>query len=85
VDPGGEAVYVERDLAYEGVEPGALDIWRLGLDDGSWERVTRFNRYAPFYASNPTVSPSGDQLAFQLSIDGDTEGEGDGILLMDLA
>jgi hypothetical protein len=84
VDPGGEAVYVERDLAYGGVEPGALDIWRLGLGDGSWERVTHFNRYAPFYASNPTVSPAGDRLAFQLSIDGDTEGEGDGILLMDL-
>ena len=84
VAPGGEAVYVERDLAYGGVEPGALDVWRLGLDDGSWERVTQFNRYAPFYASNPTVSPDGDRLAFQLSIDGDTEGEGDGILLMDL-
>lgn len=84
VDPGGEAVYVERDLAYGGVEPGALDIWRLGLGDGSWERVTQFNGYAPFYASNPTVSPDGDRLAFQLSIDGDTEGEGDGILLMDL-
>jgi Tol biopolymer transport system component len=84
VDPGGEAVYVERDLAYGGVEPGALDVWRLGLGDGSWERVTQFNRYAPFYASNPTVSPDGDRLAFQLSIDGDTEGEGDGILLMDL-
>jgi hypothetical protein len=84
VDATGDAVYVERDLAYEGVEPGALDIWRLGLEDGRWERVTTFNRYAPYYASNPAVSPDGEQLAFQLSIDGETEGQGDGILLLDL-
>jgi hypothetical protein len=84
VDASGDAVYVERDLDYDGVEPGALDIWRLGLDDGGWERVTQFNRYAPYYASNPAISPGGEQLAFQLSIDGDTEGEGDGILLLDL-
>jgi dipeptidyl aminopeptidase/acylaminoacyl peptidase len=85
IDPDGRAVYVERDTAYSGIEPGALDIWRLELEDGSWERVTHFNRYAPYYASNPTVSPDGRTLAFQLSIDGDTEGEGDGILLLDLA
>jgi hypothetical protein len=85
IDPDGRAVYVERDTAYSGTDPGALDIWRLSLDDGSWQRVTHFNRYAPYYASNPTVSPNGRTLAFQLSIDGDTEGEGDGILLLDLA
>jgi hypothetical protein len=85
VDATGDAVYVERDLEYDGVEPGALDIWRLGLADDGWERVTTFNRYAPYYASNPAVSPDGEQLAFQLSIDGETEGQGDGILLLDLA
>jgi WD40-like Beta Propeller Repeat len=84
VDVTGDAVYVERDLEYTGVDPGALDIWRLGLDDASWERVTTFNRYAPYYASNPAVSPDGERLAFQLSIDGETEGQGDGILLLDL-
>jgi hypothetical protein len=84
VDATGDAVYVERDLEYSGVEPGALDVWRLGFHDASWERVTRFNRYAPYYASNPAVSPNGEQLAFQLSIDGETEGQGDGILLLDL-
>jgi hypothetical protein len=84
VDTTGEAVYVERDLAYEGVDPGALDIWRLGLEDSTWERVTQFNRYAPYYASNPAVSPDGEQLAFQLSLDGETEGQGEGIVLLDL-
>jgi len=85
VDPGGDAVYVERDLVYSGIDPGPLDIWRLGLDDQSWERITYFNRFAPYYASNPTVAPDGTQLAFQLSINGETEGEGDGILLLDLS
>lgn len=84
VDDTGRAVYVERDLEYGGIDPGALDIWRLDLEEQTWERITYFNRYAPYYASNPTVSPDGTQIAFQLSIDGDTEGEGDGILLLDL-
>jgi hypothetical protein len=84
VDTAGDAVYVERDLAYSGTEPGPLDVWRLGLDDGSWERITYFNRYAPYYASNPSMAPDGHHLAFQLSIDGDTEGQGDGLLILDL-
>jgi hypothetical protein len=84
VDATGEAVYVERDPEYSGTEPGALDIWRLGLDDGAFERVTYFNRYEPYYASNPSVAPNGEALAFQLSINGETEGQGDGILLLDL-
>ena len=84
VDPSGDSVLVERDLVYEELTPGALDIWRLGLDDGAWERMTTFNRWAPYYASNPSISPDGSTLAFQLSIDGEVEGRGDGILLMDL-
>ncbi|HKY13663.1 MAG TPA: hypothetical protein VJM33_01970 [Microthrixaceae bacterium] len=80
----GSAVYVERDIAYDALTPGPLDIWRLGLDEPTWERVTNFNRYAPFYASNPVVSRDGDLLAFQLSVNGATEGQGEGILLMDL-
>jgi hypothetical protein len=31
------------------------------------------------------VSPDGTRVAFQLSIDGDVEGEGRGLLLFDLA
>lgn len=85
VDPDGRAAYVERDIAYDGLTPGALDIWRLDLTASTWKRVTYFNRYAPYYASNPTVSPDGRTLAFQLSVDGDTEGQGEGILLLDLA
>ncbi|MBX3286956.1 MAG: PD40 domain-containing protein [Actinobacteria bacterium] len=85
VDPSGDSVLVERDLEYSGVEPGPLDIWRLDLHDRRWERITTFNRWAPFYASNPAVSPDGETMAFQLSIDGDVEGRGDGILLQQLS
>jgi Tol biopolymer transport system component len=84
VDTDGTSVLVERDLEST-TSPGPLDIWRLDLDGGTWERLTTFNRYAPFYASSPAVAPDGERFAFQLSIDGDSEGEGDGILLSDLA
>jgi hypothetical protein len=84
VSTEGDAVYVERDLVYEGTTPGPLDVWRLDLRGSTWTRVTHFNRYAPYYASNPTVAPNGRRLAFQLSIDGESEGRGAGILLMDL-
>jgi hypothetical protein len=80
----GRSTYVERDTDQEGLTPGALDIWRLGLENASWERITYFNRWAPYYASNPTASPDGSTLAFQLSLDGDTEGQGEGILLMEV-
>ncbi len=83
VDTEGSTVFVERDLESTAI-PGPLDIWRLGLEDGEWERLTTFNRYAPFYASNPAVAPDGERFAFQLSIDGESEGQGDGILLSDL-
>jgi hypothetical protein len=79
-------VLVERDLDSAAI-PGPLDIWLLPLDGtGVWDRLTRFNRYrGGWYASNPAVSPDGRHFAFQLSIDGDVEGEGRGLLLFDIA
>ena len=76
---------VERDLESTAT-PGPLDIWRLPFDgDGELERLTFFNRYrGGYYASNPTVSPDGKTVAFQLSFDGPVEGAGQGILLFDL-
>ncbi|MGB5349507.1 MAG: hypothetical protein WBN10_07885, partial [Polyangiales bacterium] len=66
--------------------PGPLDIWLLPLDGSqAWDRLTRFNRYRGWYASNPVVNPDGTHFAFQLSIEGDVVAEGRGILLFDLA
>jgi len=85
VAPNGAWVLVERDLDNVFL-PGPLDIWLLPLDGSqAWDRLTRFNRYRGWYASNPTVNPSGTHIAFQLSIDGDVVAEGGGILLFDLA
>lgn len=77
----GTYAFVERDIDYGGIEPGALDIWLLDLEDGEWERITEFNAWAPYYASNPSSSPDGRTMAFQLSLDGDVEGRGEGILV----
>jgi hypothetical protein len=86
VAPNGAWVLVERDLDSLAI-PGPLDIWLLPLDgSAAWDRLTRFNRYrGGWYASNPAVSPDGTHIAFQLSIDGDVEGEGRGLLLFDIA
>jgi hypothetical protein len=85
LSPDGAWALVERDLESVAI-PGPLDVWRLSLDgSATWERLTFFNRYrGGWYASNPTVHRSGRRFAFQLSIDGPTEGEGDGLLLFDL-
>ena len=83
IDPAGRYVLVERDLTVT-LFPGMLDIWRLALDgSGTFERLTTFDHYAGFGANNPVVSPDGTHVAFGLKVEGE-EGEGDGILLLDL-
>jgi hypothetical protein len=83
IDPAGRYVLVERDLTVT-LFPGMLDIWRLALDgSGTFERLTTFDHYDGYGANNPVVSPDGSQIAFGLKVEGE-EGEGDGILLLDL-
>ena len=84
IDPAGRYVLVERDLTIT-LFPGMLDIWRLALDgSGRFERLTTFDHYRGYGANNPVVSPDGTQVAFSLKVEGE-EGEGDGILLLELA
>ncbi|KAB2345176.1 TolB-like translocation protein [Actinomadura rudentiformis] len=85
IDPAGRYVLVERDLAFV-FFPGELDIWRLVLDGGGkFERVTTFNHYAGYGATNPVVSPDGGSIAFQLERADSEHGQGHGLLLFDLA
>jgi hypothetical protein len=75
-----------RSIGREGVDPGALDVWRLGLrdpSDPSWEHVI-LQPLRPLLRIEPQRRPDGQSLAFQLSVNGDVEGQGEGILLLDL-
>jgi hypothetical protein len=63
-----------------------IDIWKLRLDGTgrSFTRLTHFNDYAGWKASNPVVSTDGRLMAFQVARTADEAGVGYGILLMRL-
>ena len=84
IDPAGNFVLVERALAIM-VFPGELDIWQLNLDgEGRFRRVTTFNHYKGYGATNPVVAPDGSRFAFQMEKAGSEHGEGHGLFLFDL-
>ncbi len=60
-----------------------IDIWKLRLDGTgkSFERLTFFNDYEGWKASNPVVSTDGRYLAFQVARTADEAGVGYGIVL----
>jgi hypothetical protein len=63
-----------------------VDIWKLSLDGRrDWERLTEFNRFPGYKASNPVVSDDGRFMAFQMARSRDPAGVGYGIFLYDLA
>ena len=86
--PDGMHTCVESDQ--QGVRMGAtklfrdIDIWKLRLDGTgkSFERLTHFNDYEGWKASNPVVSTDGKLMAFQVARGSDEAGVGYGILLM---
>jgi Tol biopolymer transport system component len=62
------------------------DIYKLALDgSGNTERITHFNDYPGYKASNPVVSDDGRYIAFQFARVGDPAGVGRGLLVLDLA
>jgi Tol biopolymer transport system component len=62
-----------------------IDIYKLALDgSGKSERLTRFNDYPGYKASNPVISDDGRYMAFQYAKKGDWAGVGRGILIFDL-
>ena len=85
--PDGRYTNVEgdRQVAQLGGAHGAgnIDIWKLRLDGTGkdFTRVTHFNDYQGFKASNPVVSTDGRFMAFQVAHPEDEAGVGYGILL----
>jgi hypothetical protein len=85
--PDGRWTLLECDRdSQTGRGPGHVDIWKLSLDGRrAWERLTHFNRYPGFKASNPVVSDDGKFMAFQMAKSRDPAGVGYGIFLYDFA
>jgi hypothetical protein len=86
ISPDGQWTLVECDRdCKNGRGAGHVDIWKLSLDGkGVWERLTYFNEYRGYKASNPVVSDDGRRVAFQMAKSHDPAGVGYGIFLYDL-
>jgi len=85
--PDGKHTCVEADRQVQalGGKGGhrQIDIWKLKLDGSGKDfvRLTNFNDYEGYKASNPVVSTDGRFMAFQLARSADEAGVGYGILL----
>jgi hypothetical protein len=81
--PDGRWTLVECDRdSQNGRGPGHVDIWKLSLDGRrTWERLTAFNTFPGYKASNPVVSDDGKFMAFQMARSRDPAGVGYGIFL----
>lgn len=84
--PDGKFTCVECDRENGAGQKGSqfIDIWKLALDgSGKYERLTYFNMYPGYKASNPVISDDGRFMAFQMAKVGDPAGVGRGIFLYD--
>lgn len=88
--PDGQYTLVESSKQVEtlGGTHGSrqIDIWKLRMDGTgkNFVRMTFFNDYQGWKASNPVVSSDGRLMAFQVARASDEAGVGYGILLMKL-
>ncbi|MBI2685210.1 MAG: hypothetical protein HYX27_02765 [Acidobacteria bacterium] len=88
--PDGKYTLVESSKQVEtlGGQHGSheIDIWKLRMDGTGKDfvRVTHFNDYEGWKASNPVVSTDGRYMAFQVARTADEAGVGYGIVLMTL-
>ncbi len=86
--PGGLHTCVESDRQTQTLGGAGgfrqIDIWKLRLDGTGKDfvRLTRFNDYEGWKASNPVVSTDGKFMAFQVAHTADEAGVGYGIALM---
>jgi hypothetical protein len=88
--PDGKYTLVESSKQVEtlGGEHGSreIDIWKLRMDGTGKDfvRLTNFNDYQGWKASNPVVSTDGRYMAFQIAKTSDEAGVGYGIVLLRL-
>jgi len=88
--PDGKYTLVESSKQVEtlGGEHGSreIDIWKLRMDGSGKDfvRLTHFNDYQGWKASNPVVSTDGRFIAFQIARAADEAGVGYGIVLLRL-
>lgn len=88
--PDGQYTLVESSKQVEtlGGQHGSreIDIWKLKLDGmgKDFVRVTHFNDYQGWKASNPVISTDGRYMAFQIARAADEAGVGYGLVLMTL-
>jgi Tol biopolymer transport system component len=63
--------------------PNNIDIWKLRMDGTGKDfvRITNFNDYQNYKASNPVISTDGKFMAFQSARTTDPAGVGYGILI----
>jgi hypothetical protein len=85
--PDGKYTAVEgdRQVTELGGEHGMrnIDVWKLRLDGTGKDfvRITHFNDYEGWKASNPVISTDGKLMAFQVAHTSDRAGVGYGIVL----
>jgi hypothetical protein len=85
--PDGKYTCVEADRQVQTLGgrggSGRIDIWKLRLDGTGkdFTRLTHFNDYEGYKASNPVISTGGRFMAFQVARSADAAGVGYGILL----
>jgi Tol biopolymer transport system component len=81
-------VEADRQVNWLGGKHGSgnIDVWKLRLDGTGkdFTRLTSFNDFQGFKASNPVVSTDGRLMAFQVARVSDQAGVGYGILLYHL-
>lgn len=89
--PDGKYTLVESSKQVEtlGGSHGSreIDIWKLRMDGTGKDfvRLTNFNDYEGWKASNPVISKDGHTMAFQIARTADEAGVGYGIVLMKLS
>ncbi|HEV2245037.1 MAG TPA: hypothetical protein VGW37_00160 [Terriglobia bacterium] len=84
--PDGEYTCVESNRHVGKGGSQNIDIYKLRLDGSAhFERLTYFNDYPGYKASNPVISDDGRFMAFQMAKVGDPAGVGRGIFVFDFS